>query len=214
MTGKPLTKGLGGRKYAVDGWDMGRMLKFIQQEAEQKAQEIKIKANEDYRLKVSELAVRSVQKINREKEEEMHKIHMERIIAEGKLRAKASLGIAKQKEHTINKIQSTAIERCKSHALTVQLAKETIQKYRFIFSEKKMVVHVKEQDRRVVEELLKGENYKIEALHESMLGGIVIRDEERTVLVNNSYLERIRLAIQKIQPVVQRVVFTKLDNPK
>ncbi|EIJ94679.1 V-type H+-transporting ATPase subunit E [Nematocida parisii] len=214
MTGKPLTKGLGGRKYAVDGWDMGRMLKFIQQEAEQKTQEIKIKANEDYRLRVSELAVTSTQKINKMREEEMHRIQMDKTIAVGKLRAKACLSIAKQKEHTINRILNTAAEKCKNSLLTEKLVKETVEKYRYIFPKKEMIIHIQEKNKSIVKNLLNGEDYRIEPLNEDMLGGIVIRDEERTVLVNNSYLERLRCAGDKVQPIIQKIIFTKLSNNK
>lgn len=212
MTGKPLTTGLGGRKYAVDGWDMGRMLKFIEQEAEQKAHEIKLKANEEYGLKVAEMAVISTKKVNKQKEKEINKIRSEKTIAEGKLRAKANMAIAKQKEQAMNAILNSATEKCRNQPLSKTLAEDAIKKYRFIFPEKKMIIHVKNSDRKTVESLLSSGEYQIEEMHESLIGGIVIRDEERTVLVNNSYLERLRCTAEKVQPLVQKVIFTKNHN--
>ncbi|KAI5192689.1 V-type H+-transporting ATPase subunit E [Nematocida minor] len=212
MTGKPLTTDHGNRKYAVDGWDMGRMLKFIEQESEQKANEIKIKANEKYAIEVAEMAVKSMKKINQQKTEEIHKIKSEKTIAEGKLRSKASITIAREKEQIINKILNKTIEKCQDQPLTTKLAQDAIGKYRFIFPCGKMIIYVRNQDRKVVESLLSPEEYTIEEMQENLLGGIVIRNEERTVLVNNSYLERIRCAGEKIQPVIQKVLFTKLDQ--
>lgn len=209
MTGKPLMKGHEGRKYAVDGWDMGRMLKFIEQESEQKAQEIRIKANEEYALEVAEAAVKSMEKISQQKAEEIHKIKSEKTIAEGILRAKANITTAKEKEHIVSRILNKAAEKCREQPLTKELAEDAINKYRFIFPSEKMVIYVREQDRGVVASLLKKEEYIVEQMNESLLGGIVIRNQERTVLVNNSYIERIKKTGERIQPMVQKVLFTR-----
>lgn len=207
MTGKPLSKGHEGRKYSVDGWDMGRMLKFIEQESEQKAQEIRIKANEEYALEVAEKAVRSLEKINRQKTEEMNKIKSEKIIAEGKLRAKANITIAKEKEKIVRRILIKATENSKGVLLSRELAEEAVKKFKFVNPQERMIIYVRNEDRNILKKILREEEYSVEEMSDSLIGGIVIRNEGRTVLVDNSYLERIRKTVQNIQPIIQKFLF-------
>ncbi|KAH9387265.1 V-type H+-transporting ATPase subunit E [Nematocida major] len=208
MTGKPLAA-LTGRKYAVDGWDMGRMLKFIEQESEQKAHEIDVQSNEDYGVKVAEMAVESMKRINKQKEEEIEKIRSERVIAEGILRSKAGIAISKQKEQTMNRILNSAMEKCRSIPLRKSLAEDAIRRYRHVCPNEKMFVYVKQSDAHLLKSILKEGEYAVETMGDSLLGGIVIRNEDRTVLINNSYLERIRCIEREAHPIVQRLVFSK-----
>jgi len=195
------------KKHNIDVWDMGRMLKFIEQESEQKAHEILVKANEEYAIRIAELAVQSTKKISQQKVEEMNKIRSECIIAEGKLRSNALLTLAAAREKVINRIMEEACRAVSEEPLSEEVAKNTIERFRSILPNEEMFVHVLEKDKAVVEKLLRNAKYTYAKMDSSLLGGIVIHNALRTVLVNNSYIERVRKTETKIMPAIRKALF-------
>ncbi|OAG31897.1 V-type H+-transporting ATPase subunit E [Nematocida displodere] len=209
MTTRASTSSEHGRKHSIEPWDMGRMLKFIEQESEQKAHEIKIKANEEYSIAIAELALESERKINRQKANEMNQIKTERTIAEGKLRSNAALSLAREKEKVFNKVMKEVCLLCANQKLSEKIIKETVEKYTRISPNTQMFIHAQEQDIPAITAHVKslGVAYSIEPMHKNLLGGIVIRNEEKTILVNNSYLERIRKTEVLVMPVIRQTLF-------
>jgi V-type H+-transporting ATPase subunit E len=195
------------RRHNMDVWDMGRMLKFIEQESEQKAHEIRIKANEEYSIEIAEMAVQSTKKINSQKAEEMNQIQLEKVIAEGKLRTNASITLARAKEEALNGIMKKVCEAAVNRPLSQTIAQKTIDQFRQILPKEKMFVYVMDGDRALAESLLGGSEYAIEHMDSSLLGGVVIRNASRTVLVNNSYLERARKIEILMMPSLRAVLF-------
>lgn len=191
----------------MDVWDMGRMLKFIEQESEQKAHEIRIKANEEYSIEIAEMAVQSAKKINRQKTEEMNQIQLEKVIAEGKLRTNASIALARAKEEALNGIMKKVCEAVANRPLSQKVAQKTISQFKQILPQEKMFVYVMPRDKALAESLLQGCNYAIEPMDKSLFGGMVIRNASRTVLVNNSYLERARKIEILMMPSLRAVLF-------
>ncbi|KAI5170781.1 V-type H+-transporting ATPase subunit E [Nematocida sp. LUAm3] len=194
-------------KKHLDLWDVGRMIKFIEQEAEQKAHEIEIKAKEQYAIEIAEYTIRNIEKCDKEKSEEMAKIKAEKTIAEGKLRSKATICMAKEKEKACFKLMQQVYKSCENIPLSKSLAKTSINKFQFILPEEKMIIYVKQVDRATIEPFLTGKDYSIHNLDDKLLGGIVIHNQSRTLLINSSYMERARKSEIFSMPEIQRRLF-------
>ncbi|KAI5181891.1 V-type H+-transporting ATPase subunit E [Nematocida sp. AWRm80] len=197
----------GARRSNMEVWDMGRMLRFIEQESEQKAHEIRIKANEEYSVDIAELAVQSQKKVEQQKREEIAKIRAEKTIAEGKLRFSASIALSKEKDLAVRKIMTRVAEECKTQPLSESIIKYSVSKFRQILPETEMIIYAMDKDIEIIRSTLSNEKYTLEPMHSTLLGGIVIRDPQRIVLINNSYLERLKETEQKIMPILRKVLF-------
>ncbi|KAI5190160.1 V-type H+-transporting ATPase subunit E [Nematocida sp. AWRm77] len=195
------------RKHSMDAWDMGRMLKFIEQESEQKAHEIRIKANEEYSIEIAEMAVKSARNINLQKKEEISRIQLEKVVAEGKLRLNSSITLSCAKEEALNELMKEVCASVASKSLSVSVAQDTIDQFKRILPNEKMFVYIMEKDRNTAESLLQGSNYVIERMDSALLGGMVIRNATRSVLINNSYLERVKKIETLMMPSLRAVLF-------
>lgn len=211
MTANPFTASGGApKKHKIENWDMGRMLRFIEQESEQKANEIRIKAKEEHSIEIAELAIQNVKKIGLQKKEEIAQIEIEKTVAEGEIRSAAALLLTAEKEKILNNIISRVTDICAGVPLSRRVFEKSVRAYRKILPNDQIVIYVLEEEIPTVTEYLEQSgcrNYTILKMDRAVLGGIVIRNESRTVLINNSYLERIRKAAEMAMPALSALIF-------
>ncbi|KAI5184962.1 V-type H+-transporting ATPase subunit E [Nematocida homosporus] len=191
----------------IDVWDVGRMLKFIEQESEQKAHEIRIKANEEYSIEIAELAIQSSERVKQQKSDEMAKIKAEKTIAEGKLRSNAILTLSSAKEKVCSQIMKEVCGLLSNRSLSKKLATAAISKFKTILPDEHMVIYVPEKDKALLSSLLSPSEFTFEPMHPNLLGGIVIRNTSRTVLINSSFLERAAKIEKRVMPGLQAALF-------
>lgn len=201
-----ITSGDCGKKHA-NTWEMGKIHKFILQESEQKAREIRIKANEEYSIELAELTMQSMERVNQQKIDEINRIKAYKTIREGQIRSRCAILLAQEKEKIYAEIMKNACEICRSIRLSPKLATDAIELFKKIAATEKMIIYVLEEDRKVIIPLLADSVYTFKPLDLKFLGGIVICNADKTVLVNNSYLERARKIENLAMPLLQKELF-------
>lgn len=204
------SRGVESRSRAIDGWDMSRMLKFIEQESEQKAHELKIKANEEYSIEVAELAQKATTKITEDAKKEIARLQTHRVVSEGKMRCEANLLQMKEKEKIAKSIMGAVCEQCASKGVPRGLILSTLRAFQAAAEKSEFVVYVQDKDRDFTQGVLEKKapgRFEILKMNQDLLGGIVIRDKGKTMLVNNSYLERIKSLEGLLMPMLSKSFF-------
>jgi V-type H+-transporting ATPase subunit E len=198
----------------VDGWDMSRMLKFIEQDSEEKAHELTVKANEEYSIEVAELTLKETTMINERHRRELAGLQLEKVISEGRMRSEASIRQMREKDAIISSLFCELCERCSKERMGASFIKRSVERlFDLRGREGRPSIYVMDKDRECVEALVASEGWRAEVqrMEESLLGGIVVRDGESRVLVNNSFLRRIKKIEASLMPLVRKALFGEIE---
>lgn len=180
--------------------ELQRMIDFINYEAKEKINELKIKGIEEYNTEKA--------KHLHHLQTEMHKLaEIKRNELESKYQTKITMIRNKHKLHYLTEKENVLkilLERVKERLKMSRLNKNLIPEF------DNPIFYVNEKDKEFIKK-----NYPnsiIKKLQDEYIGGVILTNKDKSVVVDNSYLTRLRTLKEKHISIISNMIFNKLDN--
>ena len=211
------------------------MVNFIHKEAQEKAQEIRIKAEEEYNIEKTNIVQEQKKKINSEFEEKMKKVEVSRKIAQSNQLNQCRLAILRARETAIQSIfteaQSRLINLTQDKAKYVKMLEKLILQGLLKLKEQEIQIYCRAEDHDLVEKAVpeairlyrdkSGIQANIEVSDKHRLaaapqqggkgafcsGGVVLSAREGRIMCNNSLDQRLGLAAENLLPEIRTILF-------
>lgn len=205
--------------------ELSKMVEFIKKEAEEKAKEIRLKANEEYEIEKSNIIRTEVAAIDHQYDLKYKQAKMQQQINKSTIMNKSRLKILSVKEEVLDKVFDQAGKRLHEisadkniyQTLLMQLVMEGLG----VLKEDKILLHVREQDRelaqKAAEDAVKayGEatgrktSVQIDSVYlpSSSAGGVVIATANGRITVDNTLDERLALLAENCLPRIRLDLF-------
>jgi len=209
------------------------MIAFIDQEANEKVDEINAKADEEFEIEKSRLVQQQRQKIISVYERKEKQLDQQRKVQQSQLVNQARLRILKHREEQIDNLlnearhQLTAVSQDKTRYQELLLGLVTQGLFQLL--EDRVVVQCRESDKELVQAVvpLAVANYKeatkrdVEIfisdkrhLDESSCGGVKMTSQSGNITVENTLNARLEMIGQQMMPEIREVIFGKNMNRK
>lgn len=211
---------------------MNKMVEFIKKEAEEKAKEIKAKANEEYEIEKANIVRSEIAAIDQAYEQKYKQNKLAQQIAKSTLANKTRLKVLDAKEKLFEDVVSKAHDEIKklpaNKAKYEQLLSELIEECMELLKEETVVIRVREADAEVAKSALataiktfkSKKNSDIAAeidtefLPKSSIGGIVALDKTKRLSIDNTLDERLKLLSTNGLPLIRLELFGPSANRK
>jgi len=216
------------------------MVSFIEKEAQEKASEIKVKAEEEFTIEKARIVQTQKQKITQEFERKMKQVIVSKKIAHSNELSKSRLELLKRREGGVQAIFDNAKSRLDDISRTpeykdllVDLIIQAIQK----LEETVVDVTVREEDVAVARAAIplatekfnkiKGQNAEITLNTEQFLapsprnagkalvtcaGGVVLSAQKGRIVCNNTLDARLTYGYEKSVPELRKRLFGNVEN--
>jgi len=205
-----------------------QMINFIESEAQEKANEIKVQANEEFAIEKQNLVEAAKKKIREEYEKKEKQVEVEKKIGYSNKIKDARLTILKMKDDIMRQLQARGLQEVKriteDRAAYSKLLKDLILQGLIRLLEKEANVYCRQQDLALVSEQAKlaekeyaektGLKCKITVQQKSHLpadsfGGVVITAFEDRIKVFNTLEQRMALVYEQQLPLIRGMLFPK-----
>ena len=207
--------------------ELAKMVEFIKREAEEKAKEIRIKANEEYEIEKAEIVRSEISKIDKDYEQKTKQASMQEQILRSTNANKTRLHVLSAKAEVLDQVFQEAESELKRISKNEKeyetlLTKLIEQGMPLLKNENKFLLTVREQDKEVASSAAKsaieklGGDSNVQFSYEvstagfidaESAGGVLISTVDRKIVVNNSLEERLHLLGQKILPLIRLELF-------
>lgn len=204
-----------------------QMVSFIQQEANDKATEIRVKAEEDFNIRKLSAVEAAREKIRAEYEKKVKQIDVNRKIAKSTEQNAARLKILQARDSIL---QETYLEAAKNLAELpesdpaeyARILQALILQGLIVLSDSDVVVRCRADDADLIDEMLPAitEDYVASTnsgvtvnidqdtfLADSCTGGIVLLSQGGTIVVENTFESRLEIAYQQNLPQIRKMMF-------
>ncbi|XP_074596127.1 V-type proton ATPase subunit E-like [Brevipalpus obovatus] len=207
------------------------MMAFIEQEAQEKAEEVETKAEEEFEIEKGRLVNEQRMKIidHFEKKEKM--VEIQRKIQNSHMLQSARLRLLKAREDHIRSVTEEArqklIEVTKNQQTYAGVLRKLIAQSLFLLLEDKVVIHCRQQDQNIIESVLQDalEDYKKatgkeckavvdneKRIHHDSCGGIEMTARGGKIKITNTLESRLELIIQSCLPLIRVALFGRNPN--
>ncbi|CCD26434.1 H(+)-transporting V1 sector ATPase subunit E NDAI_0H02600 [Naumovozyma dairenensis CBS 421] len=205
--------------------ELNKMQAFIRKEAEEKAKEIQLKADQEYEIEKTSIVRNETSNIDTNFEAKLKKLSLKQQITRSTIANKMRLKVLSAREESLNDIFDSAkeqlIELAKDETKYKPILKALILEALFRLLENKAVIRVTERDSKIVPSLLDDvkKQYKevtkkdIEIsvskdyLNENIAGGLFATNGDGKIEVNNTLEERLDLLSQEALPAIRLEMF-------
>lgn len=201
-----------------------QMVSFIRQEANDKANEIRVKAEEDFNIRKLSAVEGARESIRSEYEKKLKQIDVNRKIAKSTEQNVARLDVLKARDALLQQTYTQAVEQLSniSDDQYGDILKNLIFQGLVILSDTDVVVRCKEVDADAVDEMIPGITEEYVAmkncplslvldrdtyLQDSCAGGVVLLSQGGTIVVENTFESRLEIAYQQNLPNIRKVMF-------
>lgn len=204
-----------------------QMVSFIRQEADDKANEIRVKAEEDFNIRKLSAVEAAREKIRAEYEKKVKQIDVNRKIAKSTEQNAARLEVLKARDAILQETYDQASKNLATLSSEDENAYRTIlhqliQQGLVVLSDALVVIRCRRADVEIVDSILPSvtEQYvaatnspvtvKLDRdtyLADSCTGGIVLISRGGTILVENTFESRLEIAYQQNLPDIREVLF-------
>lgn len=209
---------------------MNKMVEFIKKEAEEKAKEVKAKANEEYEIEKANIVRSEIAAIDQAYEQKYKQNKLAQQITKSTLANKTRLKVLDAKEKLFEDVVSKAHDEIKklpaNKAKYEQLLSELIEECMVLLKEETVIVRVREADTEVAKSALvtaiktfkSKKNSDIAAeidtefLPKSSIGGIVALDRTKRLSIDNTLDERLKLLSTNGLPLIRLELFGPSAN--
>lgn len=204
-----------------------QMVSFIRQEANDKANEIRVKAEEDFNIRKLSAVEAAREKIRAEYEKKVKQIDVNRKIAKSTEQNAARLEVLKARD---NVLQDTYEEAGKKLGELADSDPSTYQKILqslilqglIVLSDSDVIVRCRRADVEIIDTMLPSitEEYvgstnspitvmldRDTYLADSCMGGAVLLSQGGTIVVENTFESRLEIAYQQNLPKIRTVMF-------
>ena len=209
------------------------MIAFIDQEANEKVDEINAKADEEFEIEKSRLVQQQRQKIIAVYERKEKQLEQQRKVQQSQLVNQARLKILKHREEQIDNLLNEArdhlSEVSKDETRYQELLLGLMTQGLFQLLEDRVLVQCREEDKEIVEAAIpqaivnfkeaSGRDVKIfisekRHLPADSCGGVIMTSEKGNIKVCNTLNARLEMIGQQMMPEIREVIFGKNMNRK
>lgn len=204
-----------------------QMVSFIRQEADDKSNEIRVKAEEDFNIRKLSAVEAAREKIRAEYEKKVRQIDVNRKIAKSTEQNAARLEILKARD---NILQETYDQAAKDLAALPDsdpsgyqgILKALVQQGLIVLADTDVVIRCRRADVEIIESIIPSvtEEYVASTsnpvtvnldrdtyLADSCTGGVVLLSQGGTIVVENTFESRLEIAYQQNLPKIRTVMF-------
>ncbi|KAI2808392.1 hypothetical protein RDWZM_005688 [Blomia tropicalis] len=209
------------------------MVAFIEQEANEKAEEIEAKAEEEFNIEKGRLVQEQRLKIIEFYEKKEKQVELKRRIYNSHLQNQARLKALKKREDLIKNVLEEALQKLTEVSKDVELYQKVLQKLIsqavFLLIEPEIVIRCRKQDLGLIENSLdsvkkefneqtkRDVNIKIDKetfLSPEICGGVEVFAQNGKIKVTNTLESRLELISQQLLPEVRVALFKRNPNRK
>ncbi|KAK5960290.1 H(+)-transporting V1 sector ATPase subunit E PWA37_002360 [Arxiozyma heterogenica] len=209
--------------------ELNKMQAFIKKEAEEKAREIKLKANQEYEIEKTNLVRQEISNIDSNYEKNLKKIYLEKQIMKSTIDNQIRLKVLNKRNDSLNEIFEETQKQLRDkitndETLYKDILHKLILESVLRLLESQVVIQVKESDLPIVEneEFLNkiteeyktttnGKNLKIavskDYLSPELIGGVIVKDSSEKIKLNNTIDERLKLLHEEALPAIRLEMF-------
>ncbi|KAG0672092.1 V-ATPase V1 sector subunit E [Maudiozyma exigua] len=206
--------------------ELNKMQQFIRKEAEEKAREIELKANQEYEIEKTSIVRSETANIDANSADKLKKANLKQQITKSTIANKTRLKVLTQRQESLNEIFDQTKEAL------VKITKNK-QQYRPIMHslilegllkllEESAIVRVTAQDRQLATELIAAltKEYKEitkrdvniivdsdNVLPAEDIGGAIVTDAASKIELNNTLQERLKLLSEEALPAIRLEIF-------
>lgn len=203
-----------------------QMVSFIKQEAADKANEIRTKAEEDFSSRKLSAVEGAREKIRAEYEKKVKQIDVNRKIAKSTEQNAARLKILQAKDgilqETYDEAGKALAQVSEDEELYAQIVRNLILQGLIVLNDADVVIRCRAADLSLIDDLLPGvtEDYVAATnspvtvnvdqdtlLADSCAGGVVLLSQGGTIVVENTFESRLEIAYQQNLPKIRQTMF-------
>jgi len=214
-------------------------LKFIEKEANEKAQEIRDKTQSEYSLEKSRIVIAQKEKISVEFNRKQQQVLIDKRIAHSHEITKSRLEILQAREKGVRQVVEKAQHKLAAVAGTAQykdlVVRLTLQAVAKFIDEKDIVVKCREEDQRIVKEALVVVEEEMKKYNktnkltldttfflppgksdgkglETCSGGIVLTAKAGKLVCDNTLDARLKCVFEDLVPIIRKTLFNEPDR--
>ncbi|KAL2122076.1 hypothetical protein VTJ04DRAFT_2531 [Mycothermus thermophilus] len=215
------------------GQELRKMTAFIRQEAEEKAHEIRIKADEEFAIEKSKLVRQETDAIDAAYAKKFKQATMSQQITRSTLANKTRLRVLGARQELLDDIFTTAESRLSEPTKDAEKYQEVLKGLLvegFVaMNEPELQIRARKQDYEVVKKVIEvaAEEYKNKSgsevkakideendLPEGSAGGVIIVGGNGKIEIDNTFEARLALLKQSALPAMREALFGKNPNRK
>lgn len=201
--------------------ELNKMQAFIKKEAEEKAKEIQLKADQEYEIEKTGIVRNETSNIDSNFEDKLKKASLKQQITKSTIANKMRLKVLSAREENLEKIFDNAKEELRKLAKKEKQYKPVLQSLiveaALRLLEEKVIVKVAERDQKLAKSLIEdvSKEYKEiankdvtivvsdEFLNKDTAGGCVVTNEDGKIEVDNTLEERLKLLSEEALPAIR-----------
>lgn len=206
--------------------ELSKMQQFIRKEAEEKAKEIQLKANQEYEIEKTSIVRFETSNIDTNSAEKMKKAALKQQITKSTIANKIRLKVLTQRQESLNEIFDQTKDALAKITTNKQQYKpilhSLILETLLTLLEPAVIVRVTEDDKNIANELIAdlSKEYKETAkrdititidtdsfLGKEVIGGAIVSDAANKIKINNTVEERLKLLSEEALPAIRLEMF-------
>lgn len=205
--------------------ELNKMQAFIKKEAEEKAKEIQLKADQEYEIEKTGIVRNETSNIDSNFEDKLKKASLKQQITKSTIANKMRLKVLSAREESLEKIFDNAKEELRKLAKKEKqykpMLRSLIVEAALRLLEEKVVVRVAERDQKLAKSLVDdvAKDYKEIAnkdvtivisdkfLSNDTAGGVVVTNVDGKIEVDNTLEERLKLLSEGALPAIRLELF-------
>lgn len=205
--------------------ELKKMVEFIKKEADEKAKEIQLKANEEYEIEKASVVRSETAAIDAQYERKYKQASLAQQIAKSTIANKIRLKVLEAREDVLSQVFEDASTKLKELSKDKKKYKTVleglIEEGAFALLEPSIKVKARKADAKAVKDAIPaatkfyeektGKSISIElsdvTLEDSIAGGIVITNASGKIEVNNTFEERLKILSQQSLPAIRLGIF-------
>jgi len=206
------------------------MISFIDQEANEKVDEINTKADEEFEIEKSRIVREKRDKIQARIKKSKSQLEQKKKVEVSQMINKSRLNVLKHRETQIDSVMEEARARLAQirddSGNYKKLMLNLLAQGLYSLLEQQVIVQCRQDDRELVQELIgeavgmyekaTGNNCDV-TLHNrniDVCGGVVMMNKHKNIRVNNTLDARLNMVHEKMKPEIRVMLFGKNPNRK
>ncbi|ORX81355.1 vacuolar ATP synthase subunit E [Anaeromyces robustus] len=212
--------------------EMEKMVSFIKQEANEKAREIKIKADEEFNIEKAKIVRQETINIEAFYQKKAKQAEIQKKIAESNRNNKTRLQILQARQQYLNKIteeaQKTLVKYADSDPKYAETIKNIILQSLYQLMEEEVTITCREKDLDIVKKafeeaapIYKEKTGKVAAVKYSpnylpatSAGGIIMAGFGDRIVINNTLENRLEIASDELLPAIKTMLYGAAETRK
>lgn len=205
--------------------ELNKMQAFIKKEAEEKAKEVQLKADQEYEIEKTSIVRNETSNIDANFEDKLKKASLKQQITKSTIANKMRLKVLSAREQSLEKIFDNTKEELKKLARKEKQYKPVLHalilESLLRLLEPTAIVRVSEKDKKLAESLVDDvtKEYKKltdrdvaivvsdNFLSKDIAGGVMVTDESEKIEVDNTLEERLKLLSEEALPAIRLEIF-------